>query len=383
MQGVPGEDAKPISVAIVPDGRDGNRIYARPARSDETSEGVWVANNETLVTRIEASHVWVAGKPDPIRVVPDGRDGNTVFARPLNPSDPDSQELVRLIPQEEHLVITTHLSHFGVHFTPEVGREDDLITSMRAVPDGREGSVVYARTLDPDEVDTGETVQIRPGDNVRIRPGKLVVALDAIDATVDPFEDGYVPLTNTLWTWITLFGSDAPDGVRLLLATSRRLDASHRLLRLVRSGLNDLEQGQMGVYAKRVVTYETIGTVELAVVGLNRALQMASQISKHFESTISVPSAVITKLPAIKALRDAYEHIEDRAMGRVRGQPDPTALTVFDYERLFHERVIAYAEHTLSLGDESTQLFLETREYLKSIATELTEKSQQRQLDSP
>jgi hypothetical protein len=383
MQGTPGEDSKPISIAIVPDGRDGKRVYARPARPDETSEGVWIGDDETLIMRIEASHVWVDNEPDPVRVVPDGREGNKVFARRLDPTDADSGEVVRWIPDEEQLVLTIHASYAGIHSTSEVGRENDLITSMRLLPDGREGSIVYARTLAPNEVDTGETVQIRPGDTVRIRPGKLIVALDTIDTTVDPFEDGYVPLTNTLRTWMALFGSDAPDDVRLLLAASRRLDASHRLLRLVRSGLDDLEQGQMGVYAQRVMTYETIGTVELAVVGLNRALQMTSQISRHVGSTISVPSVVITKLPAIKALRNAYEHIEDRAMGRVRGQPDSTALTVFDYERLFHERVVAYGEHTLALGEESTQLCLEAREYLKSAAAELTERRQLDHLDPP
>ena len=230
------------------------------------------------------------------------------------------------------------------------------------------------RTLRPGEVDSGETVQVRPGDNVRIRAHNLVLSLDAIDEAAASFEDGYKPLTNVLWTWIAIVGSDIPDGARYLLAASRRLDASHRLLRLVRDGLDRLEREDMNANQVRVAIYDTIGTVELVIVGLNRALQMASGVTAEFGLTATLPPSVTGKLRTVKALRDAYEHIEDRARGLVRGQPHPDALSVFEYERLFQQGSVAYGGSTLDLGNEATQLYIDTREFLLTAAAELSQR---------
>jgi hypothetical protein len=84
---------------------------------------------------------------------------------------------------------------------------------------------------------------------------------------------------------------------------------------------------------------------------------------------------VVEKLPKLKAIRDAYEHIEDRALGLVRGKAHPDALSVFEFERLFRDHVVAYAGYALHLDAEVTQLFVEVREYLKVAAGKLSEVS--------
>lgn len=118
--------------------------------------------------------------------------------------------------------------------------------------------------------------------------------------------------------------------------------------------------------------YEIIGVVEMAIVTLNRALQMASQINSKFALSTPFPSSVVTKLKDIKAIRDAYEHIEDRAFGLVRGKPHPDALSVFNHVRLIEDRVVVYGSHELNIDDEATQLLIETRSYLMMIAKELS-----------
>jgi hypothetical protein len=59
--------------------------------------------------------------------------------------------------------------------------------------------------------------------------------------------------------------------------------------------------------------------------------------------------------------RDAYEHIEDLALGLVPGKPHTDALSVFNFTRLFKEQVVSYASSDLDLGNETTQLLLDTR----------------------
>ena len=361
-----------VEVAIVPDGREGTEVYVRPARSGEERGSVWIADGETVVLRTEISHIYLKGETQPVRVVLEGREGSKVFVRRLNPSEVDSGETVKFKPGKEEIVLTQSIDAIGLHFTPDVGRTDDMLASFRLVPDGREGTTVYGRTLRHGEVDTGQSVQLRPGDKVVLRPGAFEMSLETIDEQMAVrSDDGYATVTNTLWSWLMIGAARPLSTVRFLLTTARRLDASHRLLRLVREKLTELENTEHGI-PRRNLLYEIIGVVEMAVVTLNRALQMASQINSKFALSTPFPSSVVTKLNDIKAIRDAYEHIEDRAFGLVRGKPHPDALSVFNHVRLIEDRVVVYGSHELNIDDEATQLLIETRSYLMMIAKELS-----------
>ena|ERR1051325_521956 len=133
----------------------------------------------------------------------------------------------------------------------------------------------------------------------------------------------------------------------------------------------NFENAEHGI-PRRNLLYEIIGVVEMAIVTLNRALQMASQIESRFGLTTPFPASVARKLSDIKAIRDAYEHIEDRALGLVRGKPHPDALSVFNHIRLIEDRVVVYGSHELSIDDEAIQIIIETRSYLMTIAKELS-----------
>ncbi len=218
----------------------------------------------------------------------------------------------------------------------------------------------------------GKSVQLRPGDKVVLMPGALEMSLEAIDEQMAVrSDDGYATVTNTLWSWLMIGTPKTLNTVRFLLTTARRLDASHWLLRLVRARLTEFENTEQGI-PKRNLRYEIIGVVEMAIVTLYRALQMASQINSKFSVSTPFPSSVVAKLKDIKAIRDAYEHIEDRALGLVRGKPHADALSVFNHIRLIEDRVVVYGTHELNIDDEATQLLIETRCYLMTIAKELS-----------
>jgi hypothetical protein len=129
----------------------------------------------------------------------------------------------------------------------------------------------------------------------------------------------------------------------------------------------------MGGIRARDLIYEIIGAVELTFVSMYRAVYMASQLQEHFAVSAPFPTSVAEKLTKLKDIRDAYEHVEDRALGLVRGKPHPDALSLFEFERLFRDRVVVYAGHTLDLDAEATQIFVQVRDYLKVAAGELSE----------
>jgi hypothetical protein len=263
-----------------------------------------------------------------------------------------------------------------LHTTGEVGRKDDILTWVRVVPDGRNGSEVYGRTLLPDEPDTGLAPQLRPGDKFVLRAGSLTFSVDSVDtSTAIKFEDGYASIANTVWTWLSLYpnltSKVVPDEVsRFLLSTARRLDASYKAFSLIHSKLKELETVEYGIQQRNLI-FEIMGLVEIAIVAMNRALQMALQVHERYSINVHFPDSVRDKLPTLKEIRNAYEHIEDRALGFVRGKPHIDALSIFNYERLFKEGIATYGPHELDIYHEAIPLLIDTRQYLKEATSEL------------
>ncbi len=111
-----------------------------------------------------------------------------------------------------------------------------------------------------------------------------------------------------------------------------------------------------------------IGAVELAVVALGRAVDMVRGAANAIGASAQVPEAITKSEAAITALRNAYEHIEDRALGNVQGKPDPIALTIFDHDQLVRYDRIVYGRHRLELVTEVPELLQQARGFLLEAA---------------
>ena len=327
--------------------------------------------------KTEISHVKLDNGQE-LRVVEEGREGSTVFVRPLGEKESNRCETVTFDSEEEHLVPTRPVYCATLHTTGEVGCKEDILTSVRVVPDGRNGSTVYGRTLRSDEPDTGLAPQLRPGDNFAFRAGSLVLSVDNVDiSAATKFEDGYSSIANTVYTWLSLYpnlnSKIIPQEVTyLLLSVARRLDASHEGFSLLHSKLKELETVEYGI-RQRNLNFEIRGLVEIAIVAMNRAFQMADQLGNHFSLSTPFPTSVKDKLVAIKNMRDAYEHIDNRAFGLAgqKSKPHPDALSVFNFERLFQEGIATYGSYELDIYNEAIQLLIDTRQYLKDATSEL------------
>jgi hypothetical protein len=68
-----------------------------------------------------------------------------------------------------------------------------------------------------------------------------------------------------------------------------------------------------------------------------------------------VPPDITTRCDAVREIRSAYEHIEDRALGKVRGKPHLDALTTFDHLRVVKDGVIGYGAYHLDLATDIPQ----------------------------
>jgi hypothetical protein len=97
---------------------------------------------------------------------------------------------------------------------------------------------------------------------------------------------------------------------------------------------------------------------------------MAMQVGTLAPITTPVPPSLTALAPGLTKIRNAYEHIEDRAQGNVNRRPDPQqALTIFDWTTLFNENAVTYAGERLDLA-VVPGLLLDTRTFLKVAAGE-------------
>lgn len=314
-------------------------------------------------------NVTLEGADTPVAVVLDGREDNQVFVRQADPADGEPPRIP--IFDGEHIVMMTAIAAVSLNQTEEVGRVDDLVTWLRAVPVRREGNTVFARTLKHGEPDEGHRVHLRPGDQLSFEQGAVVIELDAIDEkeSAGVAEGEYVPITPVLWSWMSVGGGHDQGKVRYLLAAARRLDAANVLLADVDQRRRELaREGLTGPVIRRGF-FGLIAAVELAVIAIERVCDMIDRAGTLLGSVEPVPPTVAAKRAALKNIRNAYEHIEDRALGMVFDKPaHADALTIFNHADLLEHDRISYGASSLELTTEMPTLINEARQFLKDVA---------------
>jgi hypothetical protein len=291
------------------------------------------------------------GKPIPVLI--DEVVGDTVFVRHLDPGEEPGGR----IPLEpgQSVLLTTPIAAVGLHTSDQVGA-NDMIFDLRVVPDGRAPGTVYARTLRFNELDDGRRVHVRPGETLTLAPGAVTVQLDAIDEyyrKVDPARpEG--SLATALRVWFGMGTGQAPELLMLMSAAAYRLDAAHHLLCHAEVARCSLQQaGDQSSAAQVAKVDELIHLVQEGIVALARCIALVRCGVEQAEFDVALPAPIANHMVAIKDIRDAYEHIDERALGRVGNKKvvDQRSFMIFKHEALVRDGLIEYFDHRLALSD--------------------------------
>lgn len=271
--------------------------------------------------------------------------------------------------KENQIQKPIEIEALSINLTSEVGADDALL-AVRIVPDGRDGNVVFARTLRMDEEDDGRRVRVDPGagERLQFRSGSVLISIQDVDRYAARGSNGYARITNTIWTWLSIGNPTDPKLFRYLLAASRRMDGTHFLLTEVSRMMGSLSGGFIGL---REQYYSAISLAEILTVALGRTVDLLDGVQKHFSVTLPLPAAIQTRKESIREIRNAFEHIEDRAFGQVRGKPHPDALSVFEQDDFFQHGKLTYGPHSIDLRVEVPQLLLHGRQFIYDVAVEV------------
>jgi hypothetical protein len=305
---------------------------------------------------------------DPVRVVLYERNGSKVLVRQMDPCDPEPDPVD--IFDGDELRVMEAISHTGLHTNSEVGSIDGFLFGMRCVPVRVEGTTTYARTLRRGEPDDGRRVHAIPGGQIKFEEGALVAELDHIDDQAEATQSGYKPLTPVLATWLLLGHGHDETRTRFLLAAARRLDTANLLRIQIQQRTDRLSvEGLAGPEIRRNL-FELVGMVEAMIIALGRATDMVGKTKDLINRRVPVPMAVIDAADAVKNIRDAYEHIDERATGNVWRKPHPDAVTIFDWQRLLSDDVITYGSHELDLEAQVPELIDAIRQFFMDAAAD-------------
>lgn len=228
------------------------------------------------------------------------------------------------------------------------------------MPAGRDGHKILGRTLAQGEADTGEPVRFYPyaGEELFFPVGSVQIFLEDLDKHNRAGLDGYTPVANALWTWLVIGVPTDPALFRFLFASARRLDTAYLLCGHVLESLTDRSEPFIRA---RDRLFSALGNAELMCVALGRTIDMLQSIPTKFGMPPPLPDIAPSVVLALREIRNAFEHIEDRALGKVRGKLHPDALSIFEQRDFIANGVLRYASHSLDLQMDVLPLLMNAR----------------------
>ena len=241
--------------------------------------------------------------------------------------------------------------------------EGEFLTSGRIVLDRREGNKVFVRTLRPGEVDTGEGVNIRAGEQLIFEAGALVIDSREVDAQSVKGRGGFAPVANTVWTWYRIVGEQLGFFL-FFFSLARRVDAAHALWTLA---VEEREKAkQEGAISQRIGFFNAMATAEVTIIALHRAMAMVYSLIDKFCPDLEVPESVQRIRDAIWEMRNAFEHIDERAEGRIgrSNEMHSDALTIFDQPDFIESSVLSYKTYSLNFEEDVPSALLDCRELI-------------------
>ena len=268
------------------------------------------------------------------------------------------------------------INHISINLDGAVGGDNSLI-GIRVVPDGKKGNEVLGRTLKFGEVDSGESITVDVGEMLVFPPGSIQVTIHDLDRHNDPGPHGYKDISNTVWTWLR-FGKTRPHTslFYMLFAASRRLDVTNVLYDSILDEIND--SSDEGFIKKRARWFKALGLAEQMCIALYRSYRIMTEICKALPTETVIPDDLEKLNRAIREFRNAFEHIEERAQGKIRDKDTSheDAYSIFEQGDFASSGKLKYANHVLDLQNEVMPALITARQFLFEVAVQLTGGSQ-------
>ena len=103
----------------------------------------------------------------------------------------------------------------------------------------------------------------------------------------------------------------------------------------------------------------------MAIIALGRCYRMVEGLIEKFCPELSIPDSVARTSAAVREMRNAFEHIDERAEGKVRiGVFQPDALTIFDQPDFVTSSTLRYRQYRLNFEAQVIEALIDCRELI-------------------
>ena len=114
------------------------------------------------------------------------------------------------------------ITYISINLTPTVG-SSSMLSAMRVVPAGQEGDIIFGRTLNSGEKDSGQGIVLELGQTLVFPMGSVKTTIQDIDQRADVGDAGYADVANTVWSWSRIGPQPDFELFQYLFAAGRRL----------------------------------------------------------------------------------------------------------------------------------------------------------------
>ena len=241
---------------------------------------------------------------------------------------------------------------------------DEPLLTARLVPDGRDGNTVYARSLRPGEEDTGEGVHLDAGDRLVIRAVGLSFSTDDIDAQSEDGLGGYAPVSNTVWTWYRIVGEQVGYILLFFSLARRLDSAHALWASTIEELERAREEGGIPRRARTFKALSTAEMTLFALHrGITMIDSLIVNYDIEIEVPDSVEGIRDAVHEMRNAFEQHIDDRAQGRLGR-SAQTHPDALSIFDQPEFFPSAILSYKEYSLNFEEDMLAALLDSRDLI-------------------
>ena len=103
------------------------------------------------------------------------------------------------------------------------------------------------------------------------------------------------------------------------------------------------ESATLAGHERRSTLFRALAMAEVTVISLSRGVQMLYRLEEGFGLGLQIPHQIDSIRPTLRRMRNALEHIDDRAIGEAKDGTADSALSIFFQPYFVDEGVLTYA----------------------------------------
>ena len=148
-----------------------------------------------------------------------------------------------------------------------------------------------------------------------------------------------------------------------IFAFARRTDAAHALW-VSAIEARDKAKTEGGI-PQRQAAFNALAAAEVAIVALGRCYRMVNALVEKYCPELQVPDSVTKTWEAVLEMRNAFEHIDERAEDKVgEGKLAADALSIFNQPDFVQASILRYKDHELNFESEVIVVLVDCRELI-------------------